>query len=249
VVTLLAIHCLRIHAVSIAGIDGIVPFCRSASLVRYDLSFIEIQQMFTGLVEGLGRIAALETEAGGLRIVVQPPSSMGSAESANPDPARIGDSVAINGCCLTVIAIEATGWSFQAGQETLSKTNLGKFRVGDSVNLERSLAVNGRLGGHFVQGHVDGLGTVVQRNPDADWITMGFEVAESLADLMVPKGSVCVDGVSLTVVTVDSRRFTVALIPHTLTVTTLGQRALGQTVNIETDILGKYARKFLVGPG
>jgi riboflavin synthase len=204
--------------------------------------------MFTGLIEGLGRVARLDTEAAGLKIAIAPPQSMSSPEIPDACPANCGDSVAINGCCLTIVSLDQGMWSFQAGQETLSKTNLGKFAVNDLVNLERSLPVNGRLGGHFVQGHVDGVGTVDQIERDADWITMGFSVPSGLAELMVTKGSVAVDGVSLTIVTVEAGRFTVALIPHTLSVTTLGQRNIGQSVNIETDILGKYARKFLIGP-
>lgn len=200
--------------------------------------------MFTGLVEGLGHVTALEGESAGIRIVLKPPPCMLSGESEDVLPTSLGDSVAINGCCLTIVSVEDNFWSFQAGQETLSKTNLGQLRPGDVVNLERSLPVNGRLGGHFVQGHVDGIGIVDQLERDADWATMGFRVPSMLADLMVPKGSVAVDGVSLTIVSVDAERFTVALIPHTLSVTTLGQRAIGKSVNIETDILGKYARKF-----
>lgn len=200
--------------------------------------------MFTGLVEGLGRVVSLVDEPAGVRIAVAAPEEMLSTRT---DAAAIGDSVAINGCCLTVIEIQERQWSFQAGKETLSKTNLGELKPGDVVNLERSLPVNGRLGGHFVQGHVDGVGTVDQLDRDSEWVTMGFWVGTSLAKLMVPKGSVAVDGVSLTVVNVEQSRFTVALIPHTLAMTTLGQRAVGQAVNIETDILGKYAHKFLAG--
>ena len=203
--------------------------------------------MFTGLVEGLGSVISLEDEPAGLRITVEPPADFFQNDPQGAERIAIGDSIAINGCCLTVIAIHDGRWAFQAGRETLSKTNLGQFRVGDSVNLERSLPVFGRLGGHFVQGHVDGIGTVDQFDRDAEWVTMGFRVPEELSELMVPKGSVAVDGVSLTVVTVESARFTVALIPHTLSVTTLGRRNVGQSVNIETDILGKYAHKLLAG--
>lgn len=201
--------------------------------------------MFTGLVEALGKITRLELEPAGIRIALVPPTDATGDSRDDWRLTRCGDSIAINGCCLTVVSNDHGQLSFQAGQETLSKTNLGHFRVGDLVNLERSLPVDGRLGGHFVQGHVDGVATVDQITRDADWVTMGFQVASALADLMVPKGSVAVDGVSLTVVTVQPTHFTVALIPHTLSVTTLGQRAIGQSVNIETDILGKYARKFI----
>jgi len=151
--------------------------------------------MFTGLVEGLGRVVAIDSEVAGLRIVIAPPANMlGGQES---DRCQVGDSVAINGCCLTVIDIKHDNWAFQAGTETLSKTNLGFLRIGDSVNLERSLPVNGRLGGHFVQGHVDGLGHVDLIDRDGDWVTMWFRVPEPLAELMVSKGSVAVDGISV----------------------------------------------------
>ena len=199
--------------------------------------------MFTGLIEGLGRIAAVEPEEAGLRIVIAPPAPM--LGGSGTECCQLGDSVAINGCCLTVIDIKHDCWAFQAGTETLSKTNLGRLAVGHAVNLERSLPVNGRLGGHFVQGHVDGVGQVDVIDREGEWVAMWFRVPEPLARLMVPKGSVAVDGISLTVVNVERDRFSVALIPHTLSVTTLGTRAVGDPVNIETDILGKYVQKLM----
>jgi riboflavin synthase len=198
--------------------------------------------MFTGLVEGLGRVTGIETEPAGIRLSVTPPDSMTLDAT---DRCQLGDSVAINGCCLTVIDLQPGCWSFQAGTETLSKTSLGRLQSGDPVNLERSLPVNGRLGGHFVQGHVDGVGQVDVIAREGDWVTMWFRVPADLARLMVPKGSVAVDGISLTVVNVETDRFSVALIPHTLSVTTLGARQVGDRVNIETDILGKYVQKLL----
>jgi riboflavin synthase len=223
--------------------------------------------MFTGLVEGLGTVTRLEPEAAGLRLTIAPPEPM-LAELC-----QLGDSIAINGCCLTVIALsdiehsspsggrkppDSTHtkgltpparkddlWTFQAGEETLSKTNLGRLQVNDAVNLERSLPASGRLGGHFVLGHVDGTGSVERIDQNGEWVTMGFRVPKSLGELMVSKGSVAVDGVSLTLVQVEPEFFTVALIPHTLAVTTLGRRAVGDAVNIETDILGKYVKKFM----
>ena len=199
--------------------------------------------MFTGLVEGLGTVRALVTEEAGLRIVVAPPAVM--LGGADTDRCQLGDSVALNGCCLTVIEIRHDCWAFQAGTETLSKTNLGRLTTGAAVNLERSLPVNGRLGGHFVQGHVDGVGHVAAIDRAGDWVTMWFQVPVALAELMVAKGSVAVDGISLTLVQVERDRFSVALIPHTLSMTTLGQRGIGDPVNIETDILGKYVQKLL----
>ena len=194
--------------------------------------------MFTGLVEGRGRIHEMRTECAGIRLVLDAPADMAGGIG-------LGDSIAINGCCLTVVDLADGKWSFQAGTETLSKTNLGSLRAGDLVNLERSLPVDGRIGGHFVQGHVDGLGHVERIDRNGEWVTIWFGVPESLSRMMVPKGSVAVDGVSLTIVNVEPQRFSIALIPHTLEVTTLGIRREGDAVNIETDILGKYVQKFL----
>ena len=196
--------------------------------------------MFTGLVEGQGTIRGITPEGDAIRLDVELPTTM-------TDGLGIGDSVAINGCCLTVIEIDGAVAAFQAGTETLSKTNLGRLDVGHPANLERSLPVNGRLGGHFVQGHVDGVGEVVSIDRDGEWVTMWFRVPAPLARLLVPKGSVAVDGISLTVVNVEKDRFSVALIPHTLEVTTLGIRNVGDPVNIETDILGKYVERLLEG--
>lgn len=197
--------------------------------------------MFTGLVEGRGIISDIRSEGAAIRLVIRVPDLF------TLDNARetIGASVAINGCCLTVVDIDGNQWAFQAGTETLSKTNLGRLKTGDTVNLERSLPVNGRIGGHFVQGHVDGTGEVAAVDRDGEWVTMWFRVPESLAAQMVAKGSVAVDGISLTIVAVERERFSVALIPHTLDVTTLGVRKVGDAVNIETDILGKYVAKLM----
>lgn len=199
--------------------------------------------MFTGLIEGLGTIKQLEQEASGLLVVVTIPQEM--LQETTYGSSGIGDSVAINGCCLTIMEIDGDCWSFQAGSETLSRTNLGQLSVGSPVNLERALPAHGRLGGHFVQGHVDGLGQVAEIDRDGDWIKMWFQVPSELARGMVEKGSVTVDGISLTVVDAEADRFSVALIPHTLSVTTLGIRDVGDAVNIETDILGKYVAKML----
>jgi riboflavin synthase len=197
--------------------------------------------MFTGLIEGRGQVTAVVPQGPAVRLEIEPPPAM------NAEPAALGDSICINGCCLTIVAIEHGRWSFEAGDETLSRTNLGQLETGSHVNLERSLPVNGRLGGHFVQGHVDGTATVDEITRDGEWVTMWFRVPADLARFMVSKGSVAVDGISLTLVNVERERFAVALIPHTLEVTTLGQRQVGDLVNIETDILGKYVAKFMGG--
>lgn len=199
--------------------------------------------MFTGLVEGQGNVRSIRPDGtDAIRLEIEIPASM-------TDGLAIGDSVSINGCCLTVVEIADRVASFQAGSETLSKTNLGRFVAGTDVNLERSLAANARLGGHFVQGHVDGVGQVSSIDRDGEWVTMWFAIPQPLIKLLVPKGSIAVDGISLTVVDVVENRFSVALIPHTLEVTTLGQRAVGDEINIETDILGKYIDRLLEARG
>jgi riboflavin synthase len=188
--------------------------------------------MFTGLVEVRGIVRQLLAEPPGMRLVIDPaPLDLDLA---------IGASVAINGCCLTVVAADSRGWTFEAGPETLSRTNLGQLAVGSPVNLERSLTVGSPLGGHFVTGHIDGLGRVVERLDQGDWSTVWFSVPPPLLPQLAPKGSIAVDGVSLTLVEVLEDRFSVQLIPHTLAVTTLGLRHPGDSVNLETDVLAKY---------
>ena len=177
-------------------------------------------------------------EPPGVRFVIREPKI--AAASA------IGDSIALNGCCLTVVAIEGDCLSFQAGEETLSRTNLGELVAGSRVNLERSLRMGDEIGGHLVTGHIDAVGTVDRRIDDADWCTMWFRFPASLGGQIASKGSIAVDGVSLTLVDVEDDRFSVALIPHTLTVTTLGRRGIGDRVNLETDVLAKYVERQLI---
>jgi riboflavin synthase len=193
--------------------------------------------MFTGLVETLGTIAAIVPEGSGTRLTV-------AAEDIASHLA-IGESIAVNGACLTVVTKDNSTFDFQAGPETLARTNLGLLKSGDRVNLERSLRVGERLGGHLVQGHVDEVGTILERRPDGEWLTMSFGCPPHLTAEMVSKGSIAVDGVSLTLVDVLDDRFSVALIPHTLSMTTLGFKRAGDAVNLETDILGKYVVKYL----
>ncbi len=200
--------------------------------------------MFTGLVEGIGQVAELVTEADGVRLRIRPPKLPEGPDTQGPE-VQIGESIAINGCCLTVVAANDDVWDFQAGSETLSRTNLGKLRVDDGVNIERSLRVGDRLGGHIVQGHIDGTAEVLRIEQEGEWTKLWFHVPKELTCQMVSKGSVAVDGVSLTLVDVTHDSFSVALIPHTLQVTTLGRRQLNDVVNIETDILGKYVQKLL----
>ena len=159
----------------------------------------------------------------------------------------IGDSVALNGCCLTVIEKNAENVSFQAGEETLKKTNLARLCTSDQVNLECAVKAGTPLGGHFVQGHVDGVGRILSQEKQEQWETLWIEVPIEISRQMVEKGSITVDGVSLTIVDIGEGAFSVALIPHTLQVTNLGIRSSGQEVNIELDILGKYVRRYLEG--
>lgn len=201
--------------------------------------------MFTGLVEALGRVERVRNENAGRRFTLAWPG-LGAAG----DPLAVGESVAVNGCCLTVVEAAPGGDAFvvQAGPETLRRTNLGGFAPGDPVNLERALRAGDRLGGHFVQGHVDATAALVERRPEGEWEFLAFAIDPEWTPLMVPKGSVAVDGVSLTLVDVGPAGFSVMLIPHTLAVTTLGSLRPGRKVNIETDMLAKHVRK-LVGDG
>lgn len=191
--------------------------------------------MFTGLVEALGQVAQVTPQAHGVDLHLAVPWGN--------EAGVIGESIALNGCCLTLVSVDREGWLFQAGEETLSRTNLGQLQPGDVVNLERSLRAGDRLGGHFVQGHIDGQGQVSVVDRTGDWVRMIFAAPSQLTRQMVSKGSVAVDGVSLTLVDVGIEQFSVALIPHTLEVTTLGRRRVGDAVNLETDILGKYLDK------
>ena len=186
----------------------------------------------------LGAVKAVTDTPAGRTLVV-----------AEPDLAphlEVGESVAVNGACLTVVNVSGGAFAFEAGFETLAKTNLGELRPGDRVNLERALRVGDRLGGHFVTGHVDCTGRVVERVANGEWETVWFGFPPEFGELMVDKGSVAVDGVSLTLVEVTAGGFSVALIPHTLDHTTLGFKRPGDAVNLETDILAKYVWKCLV---
>ncbi len=191
--------------------------------------------MFTGLVETLGTVRAVEDDgAGGKNLAI---ASTFATELA------LGESVAINGCCLTVVAVDRDVCRFQVGPETLAKTNLGQLGIGGRVNLERSLRFGDRLGGHLVTGHVDGIGIIAERVTSGEWQTVWFTGPPELMRLLVPKGCVAVDGVSLTVVEVQADRFSIMLIPHTLAATTLGIKNVGDAVNLEADLIGKYVAK------
>jgi riboflavin synthase len=191
--------------------------------------------MFTGLVQSLAEVADVVAEPPGVRLVIREP--LIATQS------KLGDSIAINGCCLTVVAVDDDRLSFQAGEETLSRTNLGELKPGSKVNIEPSLRAGDLIGGHYVTGHIDAVGAVDARHDDAEWCTIWFRAPAAQLAQMASKGSVAVDGVSLTLVDVEDERFSVALIPHTLAMTTLGRRTVGDRVNIETDVLAKYVQR------
>ena len=180
---------------------------------------------------------AIVQEPPGVRMVVE-------AEVIAAD-AALGDSICVSGCCLSAVRIEGNQLEFQLGPETLARTSLGSLAADGRVNLERSLRLSDRLGGHLVTGHVDGLGTLASRCDEGDWTTCRFAAPPALLGQMAPKGSVTIDGVSLTVVDVDPESFSVALIPHTLAATTLGGLAEGDPVNLETDLVFKYVARWL----
>jgi riboflavin synthase len=191
--------------------------------------------MFTGLVECCAKVTDVQAESPGRRLRIR--------QGDFAREATIGESIAINGCCLTLVSVEGDDLMFEAGPETLARTNLGTLTAGCDVNLERSLRVGDRMGGHFVTGHIDSVGTLDRRDDDGPWSICWFRVPANLTLQMASKGSVAVDGVSLTLVDVDRERFSVMLIPHTLAETTLGRRKVGDAVNIETDLLAKYVQK------
>ena len=191
--------------------------------------------MFTGIVEEMGALSAREDSAsapGGARLVF--------SAALVVDGTSIGDSISVNGCCLTVVDTGPGWWAADAVAETLARTNLGLLAPGDPVNLERAVTLGTRLGGHLVQGHVDGTGRVRSPAPDLE-----IDAPEQVRRYLVEKGSVTVDGVSLTVVAVTAAGFTVAVIPHTMSVTTLGRRRAGDAVNLEADVMAKYAEQLL----
>ena len=193
--------------------------------------------MFSGIVEKLGSVREIQEQPPGVRLTLE--------VGPMAEEVAIGESVAINGCCLTAIESGPDWLVFEAGEETRARTNLGALRQNGLVNIERSMRLSDRLSGHFVTGHVDAVGNLEERIDDGDWSTCWFQMPPRLASQMASKGSVAVDGVSLTLVDVDEKRFSVALIPHTLQVTTLGQLQLGDPVNLETDVLAKYVQQQL----
>jgi riboflavin synthase len=199
--------------------------------------------MFTGLVEILGNVTSTKNTGNGIRLSLKP---TGDFEVA------LGDSIAINGVCLTVTAFNGE-ISFDVSPETLKSTNLGELKTGNRVNLERAMRLSDRLGGHIVTGHVDGIGTITTKKTEGEYTFYTVESPPEVLKYIVQKGSVAIDGISLTVVESDKRSFRIAIIPHTLTATNIGSKGIGDRVNLEADIIGKYVEKLLgkgdVGPG
>ncbi|MGO4417341.1 riboflavin synthase [Streptomyces sp. MCAF7] len=193
--------------------------------------------MFTGIVEELGEIVAVENLGDASRFLV--------SGSVVTEGAKHGDSIAVNGVCLTVVDLEDGRFSADVMAETLNRSSLGALAVGSRVNLERPMALGGRLGGHLVQGHVDGTGTVIERKLSEHWEIVKISLPADLSRYVVEKGSITVDGISLTVVDAGPDYFTVSLIPTTLALTTLGVKQAGDPVNLEVDVLAKYVERLL----
>jgi riboflavin synthase len=197
--------------------------------------------MFTGIIEGVGRIAALEARGGDVRLRVD-------TGTLAFDAVRLGESIAVNGVCLTVVAFDATSFAADASNETLSLTTLGALQAGAPVNLERAMRPIDRLGGHLVSGHVDGVGRVLSIAEDARAQRWRFAAPAALLRYIARKGSICVDGVSLTVNEVDAEGFEVALIPHTVAHTAFAQAKVGSAVNLEIDLVARYVERLLGNP-
>jgi riboflavin synthase len=195
--------------------------------------------MFTGLVEEMGEVRQLVLDPDGTRLSI--------ASTIAREGLALGDSVCVDGACLTVIELDPDGFWIGLSPETLLKTNLSERKVGDNVNLERSLLVGGRLGGHYVQGHVDGFGQIVETRPDGDSLRVWFTAPDDLMPYIVTKGYICLDGVSLTITEKVDGRFGIALVAYTQSKITLPHKPIGSTINIEVDVFAKYVESLLEG--
>lgn len=193
--------------------------------------------MFTGIIEGIGTITNASAQGKGKRLAIE--------ADFTPSGTKIGDSIAVNGACLTVIALEKQTFCVDVSPETLSRTTIGYLGKGDRVNLERALRISDRLDGHLVSGHVDGIASIARKTNFGNWIVIAFSAPESVTRHMIEKGSVAIDGISLTINSCEASRFEVGIIPHTAKITTIGLKSVGDRVNIETDMIGKYVEKFL----
>ncbi len=198
---------------------------------------MEVDKMFSGIVEEVGTIAARDERPGGVTLTIRARNVL--------EQTQIGDSIAVNGACLTVVRFDEHTFDVDMAPETLRKTSLNQCYSGDDVNLERSLTANGRVGGHFVQGHVDSTAEVVDMAPDGEGVLATFRPPAEFMRYIVPKGYVSIDGMSLTVVDTGPDWFTISFIPHTREVTVVKYYESGRLVNLEVDILGKYVEKLL----
>jgi riboflavin synthase len=196
--------------------------------------------MFTGIIQAIGEVAALESRGEDLRLRVR-------TGKLDLDGVRIGDSIATSGVCLTVVELPGDGYWADVSGETLAVTGIGKLKVGDRVNLEKALTPSTPLGGHLVSGHVDGIGEVVSRRDDGRSVRFRMRAPDKLARYIAAKGSVCVDGISLTVNAVEGAAFELNIVPHTLAETTMGEFQAGRTFNLEVDIIARYLERLLLG--
>jgi len=193
--------------------------------------------MFTGIIEGPGTISGIKPSGHSRRMAINADYEL--------DNTKIGDSIAVNGACLTVVSFSGRRFEVDVSPETVAKTTLGKARIGDRVNLERALRISDRIDGHLVSGHIDGIGTIKSRKTEENAIIITFNIPESVAYYIIKKGSVAVDGISLTVNECDHNSFQVSIIPHTAKLTTLGFKKISDSVNVETDMIGKYVERFV----
>ena len=196
-----------------------------------------MRNIFTGIIEELGVVKSIAINGASGCITIKARKVL--------EGTKLGDSIAVNGTCLTVTSINSDGFSADVMAETVRRTSLSQVGKGDMVNLERAMALNGRFGGHIVSGHIDGTGTITKYKKEEKAIWVTIKAPEEILDLIVEKGSICIDGISLTVATVSDRDFQVSIIPHTAKETTLIQKKVGSLVNLENDIVGKYIKKFM----
>jgi riboflavin synthase len=195
--------------------------------------------MFTGIIEEMGSVKALRHEAGAARLVVSASTVLGDT--------ALGDSICVNGVCLTVVDMDKSGFTADVAVETLKVTNLGELKAGAKVNLERALRLSARIGGHLVSGHVDAVGRIRERREEGNGWRIYIDAPDAVSRYVIKKGSIAVDGISLTVADVDKKGFSIAMIPHTAKLTTLGFKSAGDSVNLEADIIGKYVERLLSG--
>jgi riboflavin synthase len=193
--------------------------------------------MFTGIIEGFGTISGIKPSGQSRRMAINADYEL--------DNTKIGDSIAVNGACLTVVSFSGKRFEVDLSPETVAKTTLGKAKIGDRLNLERALCISDRIDGHLVSGHIDGIGTINSRKTEENAIIITFNIPESVSYYIIKKGSVAVDGISLTVNECDHESFQVSIIPHTAKLTTLGFKKISDSVNVETDMIGKYVERFV----